>query len=407
MTIDRVSRARALRTHLRALALAACCAAWTSTAAATACGSGNYPFPFTDVAAVGDAFCPGIMQAYVTGVTKGTTATTFGPNDPVSRTQMTTFLQRSIDQEIGRIGRRAALGKWWTPRAYQAMQTINVGNALHCAADGKSIWTATNGNVVQVQASTGKILGTWTNATNSQAVQVGAGKVFATGNLPSAPGALYVIDPTQPAGAVTLAAANIGGNPQALAFDGSRIWSANFNPGSVSIVSLQPTTPYPVTTVTAGFGTLSGILYDGTNIWVTDPTTDPGKLHRLDSAGNVLQSVAVGASPRGAVFDGANIWVPNTFGNSVTVVQAVSGAIVGTIVANPTNQLNGPYGASFDGERVLITNIGGNSVSVFKAADMSVMANVNLGTSVFPYAPCNDGINFFVPLSTANMLVRF
>ena len=52
-------------------------------ARATSCGFGTYPFPYTDVAGVGDAFCPGIMEAYVLGVTKGTTATTFSPNDNV------------------------------------------------------------------------------------------------------------------------------------------------------------------------------------------------------------------------------------------------------------------------------------------------------------------------------------
>ncbi len=30
-----------------------------------------YPFPYTDVSGVGGAFCPGIMEAYVTGVSKG------------------------------------------------------------------------------------------------------------------------------------------------------------------------------------------------------------------------------------------------------------------------------------------------------------------------------------------------
>ena len=48
-------------------------------------GPGPIRFPYTDVAGVGDAFCPGIMEAYVLGVTRGTTPTTFSPNDNVSR----------------------------------------------------------------------------------------------------------------------------------------------------------------------------------------------------------------------------------------------------------------------------------------------------------------------------------
>src|SRR5580704_667165 len=53
------------------------------------CGGVDYPFPYTDVSAVGAAFCPGIMEAYVTGVSKGTTPTTFSPNDNVTRVRMT------------------------------------------------------------------------------------------------------------------------------------------------------------------------------------------------------------------------------------------------------------------------------------------------------------------------------
>lgn len=32
------------------------------------CGGTDYPFPYTDVSGVGAAFCPGIMEAYVTGI---------------------------------------------------------------------------------------------------------------------------------------------------------------------------------------------------------------------------------------------------------------------------------------------------------------------------------------------------
>jgi hypothetical protein len=382
------------------------CALVAGAALATPCGSGNYPFPFTDVAAVGDAFCPGIMQAYTTGVTKGTTATTFSPNEVVPRLQMTTFLQRSIDQDLSRIGRRAALGQWWTSRTRPALQAISVGNALHCTTDGKTVWSASNGNVVQIRASSGAVLGTWTGATSSRAVQVAAGKVYALGGASGAPGILYLIDPAAAPGPAVAAASNLGIDAQAIAFDGRRIWTANTSPGSVSIVTPQASVPYPVTTVATGFGTLSGIVFDGTNMWVTDQSTNPGRLLRLDANGGILQAVTVGPTPRGPVFDGINIWVPNAFSGSVTVVQASTGAVVATIASDALNKLNGPYAAAFDGQRVLVSNVNGNSVTMFKAADLSLIANVDLGPSVFPFAPCSDGINFFVPQANPNALMR-
>jgi hypothetical protein len=49
------------------------------------CGGVTYPFPFTDVSGVGAPFCPGILEAYTVGITKGTTATTFAPDANVTR----------------------------------------------------------------------------------------------------------------------------------------------------------------------------------------------------------------------------------------------------------------------------------------------------------------------------------
>lgn len=366
------------------------------------CGGQSYPFPYTDVSGVGGAFCPGIMEAYVTGVSKGTSPTTFSPNESVIRLDMTTFLQRSLDQLITRASRRASLNQWWVPQDTSAMQLVAVGGSpAFCAIDGENIWTATNSanQVVQVQANTGKIIGTWSAANNSIGVVEVAGKIFATGA--SSPGNLYVLDPTVP-GVVTVAASNLGNLPMGIAFDGTNLWTAN-NGGSVSIIT--PQSPYTVTTVTSGFTAPSGIVYDGAHIWVTDGTA--GKLFQLNGSGGIVQTVNVGAGPGNPAFDGTNIWVPNSVDNTITVIQASSGAVVGTITANASILLNGPSAASFDGARILVTNSTGNSVTVFKAADLSFLANVTTGPSTGPSGACSDGINFWVDLAQTGQLLRF
>jgi DNA-binding beta-propeller fold protein YncE len=371
---------------------------------ATLCGGANYPFPYTDVSGVGAAFCPGIMEAYVTGVSRGTSPTTFSPSDNVPRLQMTTFLQRSLDQGLKRTSRRAALNQWWTSQS-NAVQTIFIGGApAQCAADGENIWVsdAFNNVVIEVQASSSKVLGTWTGAIFAEGVLVAVGKVFVAGF--NSPGDLYVIDPAQAPGAVATAASNLGVHPNGIAFDGSHIWTANSS-GSVSIITPQPSPPYPVTTVTTGFTNPIGILYDGGNIWVTDLIA--GKLFKLDAAGAIVQTVTVGPHPGIPVFDGANIWIPNFGNDSITVVQASTGNVVATIGADVNNQLSGPTAASFDGERVLVSNSGNDSVTVFKAADLSLIANVTTGASTTPNVACSDGINFWVPLRDSAMLLRF
>jgi DNA-binding beta-propeller fold protein YncE len=355
------------------------------------CGGQSYPFPYTDVSAVGAPFCPGIMEAYVTGISKGTTATTFSPNDNVIRLQMTTFLQRTVDQVLTRGSRRAALKQFWTTQS-NALQAFAIsGNPIFCAADGADIWASTGGEVVQVQANTGKVLGTWTGATQSAAVLTAEGKVFVAGG--TVPGSLYVIDPTAVPGPVGVAASTLGDQPSGIAFDGGRLWTANRG-GSVSIITPQASTPYPVMTVTTGFTAPFDILYDGAHIWVTDQTA--GKLFKLDSSGAILQSVTTGSQPVGMVFDGANIWVTNYGDNSLTVVQASTGNVVATMLPDVNNQLNGPSGASFDGERVLVTNDAGGSVTLFNAARLSLIGNVATVPGSNPYSACSDGIDFWV-----------
>jgi hypothetical protein len=230
------------------------------------------------------------------------------------------------------------------------------------------------------------------------------GRVFVTGN--NVPGSLYMIDPTQPVGAVTPLTSSLGNSPEGIAFDGSRIWTANTS-GSVSIVSLNPTT---VTTVTTGFGTPTGILYDGGNIWVTN--TSNSTLLKLNSDGSIAQTINVGDTPQFPVFDGTNIWVPNVSSNSVTVVRVkdANGNPLATAIVVATltgNGLNVPFTAAFDGERILVTNNGGNSVSLWKAADLSPLGTFATGTGTIPIGACSDGLNFWVTFPSMGRLARF
>jgi len=60
---------------------------------------------------------------------------------------------------------------------------------------------------------------------------------------------------------VTTVASNLGDFPRGIAFDGAKVWTANFS-GSISIVT-PGAIPWAVTTVTTGFSSLRGALYDG------------------------------------------------------------------------------------------------------------------------------------------------
>jgi hypothetical protein len=363
------------------------------------CGGATTTLPFTDVA--GSIFFCSIAEAYFSELTKGTSPTTYSPANNVTRDQMAAFITRTMDQSLKRGSRRAALKQFWTSTSANGLGLTTVGLTPQLVeSDGADLWVAnyTSGSVSRVRASDGKLLETWSGAPNALGVLSAKGLIFVTGS--QIPGNLYQIDPTQPAGAVTTLTSSLGGASSGIAFDGIRVWTANTQ-GSISIVSLNPLS---VNTVTTGFNQPAGILYDGANIWVTDIGTSPGKLLKLDSNGNIIQTVDVGGTPFFPVFDGTNIWVPNFSSRTVTVVRASTGAVLATLT---DNGMDIPTTAAFDGERILVTNQSGNSVSLWKAADLTPLGFVSFGATSGPVGACSDGLNFWITLRGSSQLARF
>ena len=315
--------------------------------------------PFTDVAA--DSFCPFVLEIFTLGITTGTSPTTYDPSSAVTRLQMAAFLSRTVDRALQRGSRRSALDQFWTPQNETVLKLTTIGSfAQLIRSDGLDVWVAnsSSNSVSRIRGSDGRLLETWTGATSASAPLMAMGSVFVTGF--TSPGSLYRIDPSQPAGAVTTVASNLGNGSAGLTFDGSRIWAANVLGGSVSIITPGATIPWTVTTV-AGFSVPITTLFDGANVWMTDGNA--GTLRKLDSSGAILQTVTVGGSPVHAAFDGTNIWVPDRNSNAVAVVRASSGAVLSTLTGNG---LDSPRVAAFDGQRVLVTNFNGNSASLWK-----------------------------------------
>ncbi len=181
------------------------------------CGGAPITLPFTDVMTNG-FFC-NIAEAFFSGLTNGTTPTTYSPSDSVPRDQMAAFITRTQDSSLRRGSKRAALQQFWTttPRydsSLGGLGTTVVGTSpLLAASDGEDVWVANNasGTVSRVRGSDGKLLETWTGAINAVGVLAAMGRVFVTGG--TNPGKLYMIDPSQPAGAVTVVASNLGAGP--------------------------------------------------------------------------------------------------------------------------------------------------------------------------------------------------
>jgi DNA-binding beta-propeller fold protein YncE len=349
------------------------------------------------------AFCPFVLEIFYLGVTTGTTPTTYDPTASVSRLQMAAFLSRTVDSALKHGSRRAALDQFWTTQNSTVLGVTTLPASPHLiVSDGADIWVPINGaQVVRVRGSDGKLLETWTGATNAVGSLSAMGKILVTGE--SSPGRLYQIDPAQPAGSVTTVASNLGNASAALAFDGARIWTADGG-SAVSIITPGASIPWTVTNVgSPSFSAPAGIVFDGSNVWITDQNNHT--LMKLDAAGAVLQTITVGSFPQYPVFDGTNIWVPNRGGsNTVSVVRPASGAVLATLTGNG---LQDPIAAAFDGQRVLVTNLGGDSVSLFKAGDLSPLGTFTVGSGISVVGACSDGTYFWLGFETANKLARF
>ena len=354
--------------------------------------------PFTDVSDA--AFCPFVLEIFTLGITTGTSPTTYDPGNSVTRLQMAAFLSRSVDGVLLRGSRRTLVKKFWTPKSplTLGLTTVGAGPRL-VACDGVDVWVgnSTGHSISRVRGSDGRLLATWTGANNPFGLMVAMGQVFGSGS--TIPGRLYRITPSQPAGVVTTVASNLANSPEGITFDGSRIWTAHAN-GTVSIVTPGASIPWTVTTVTVGTA-LTGAVFDGANVWVTDRSA--GTLLKLDANGAVLQTVPLGADAQQAVFDGTNIWAPSFLASSVSVVRASTGALLATLTGNG---LNDAIDAAFDGQRVLVVSFGGETLSLWKAADLTPLGSLPLPGHA-PLGACSDGINFWVTLFGKDALGRF
>lgn len=68
--------------------------------------------------------------------------------------------------------------------------------------------------------------------------------------------------------------------------------------------------------------------------------------------------MTVGRSPRGLAYDGTYVWVANYNDNTVSKVNASTGAVVGTYAVG-----SGPVAVVFDGAYIWVANNSANTLS--------------------------------------------
>jgi len=378
------------------------------------CGGQVVTLPFTDV--MGNFFFCQIAAAYFSGLTNGTTATTYTPGASVPREQMAAFVTRTLDQSLKRGHTRAALGQWSTNRSTTFRYNTFTGyHPQFLACDGLTVWVSNTeaNNVSRVDIKTGTVICTISGIPSPEQIVTVTGSVFVASA--QSPGKIYFghIDVTT--NATFEGFGNTGSSPIGMTYDGQNLWTANLGGGSGGLGSISRVSLDPIqsSTFTTGFSLPIGILFDGANLWVTD--IGDISLKRVDtSTGAVLQTIALSGTPNHPVFDGTNLWIPS--GDRVFVVRGAGGLTgtvpIGTVLAQLTgNGLNGASWAAFDGERICVTSSGAQSVSLWKATDLSPITSVNPFGAYESRGVCSDGLNFFVgmrdTMSGGGLIVRF
>jgi len=357
----------------------------------------SFGLPFTDLGST--SFCAAIAEAYYTGITHGTSATTFSPTASVDREQAAIFATRTLDAALTRGSRRAALGQWWTTRTTQwnagfGVTAVGTGPA-RMTSDGEDVWVTNVGDdtISRVHARDGRLLGTWTGATLPFGILAALGRIFVTG----VGGEIFMIDPTLPPGDVTAVVKDIPDQLSSIAFDGSKLLVL----GGTTIWSIDPTDWSFVPKAKSDIP--SGLVFDGTSLWYTEASGE--HLFKLDASfQNILAEVpvtglgVVGADP---LFDGANIWALGPLDDTITVVRASDGVIVKKMSAAGGIPLKRPYLAAFDGRRVAVSNDG--FVSIFNSTDLSFQGTLP-SPGIGPV--CSDGIDFWLGIGP-NSIGRF
>ncbi|HTS30235.1 MAG TPA: S-layer homology domain-containing protein [Bryobacteraceae bacterium] len=336
---------------------------------------------FSDVPS-SSVYCPFILEAFITNITQGTSATTFNPNDNVNRNQAATFLTRTMDGTLHRASIRSAIGKSWSPTSSNGSVITDVGGRItDIVTDGTYLWIArADSKVLKVGAADRRSLETWTIPSNApQKLGVFAGLVWIADDQ----GNLYNFNPTGTAGAASPVLTNFGipPGPPTLAFDGSNVWWASANGTKIAI--------YPVASpgnFTFSLGTnvnIDGMVFDGTNMWVLTSDSRLSKLNIPSSTGAVPTVVETVTIP-GVVndcrmlYDGGNIWVPIGTTGTLYVIRPSPGAGVASLIVKneAIPDVAYPYVAAFDTENVMIAGLNNGSVALYKATSLTHIRTV-------------------------------
>ena len=352
---------------------------------------------FTDVPST-SVYCSFILEAYYTGITQGTSATTFSPSATLPREQAVTFLSRTMDNTLHRGTVRTAIGKTWSPTSIASGTAADVAAAVNdIVSDGIYLWVARNdGKILKMGSTDRRVLEIWSIPSGiPRKLGFFAGVLWIADNQ----GGLSQLNPAATVGTASLVTNGTGitGDFPALAFDGTNIWWAGS--GGNNKLSTLPIGGTNGLTFSPGAG-ISGLVFDGTSMWVLMNDSHLLKMS-TPSAGapvpSIVETLTLPAATGDCrmVFDGDNIWITSPVTGTLYVVRpSLSLGSPSTIVKNEAiPDVAAPYVASFDGEYVMIGGTNNGNVALYRATTLQRVRTFATGASAIR-GIASDGRNF-------------
>lgn len=202
---------------------------------------------------------------------------------------------------------------------------ISVGTITNMMYDGRFIWLA-GGGIYKIDIALKSIVGIY-NIPVPKVICSDGTKIWVASNN----GFLYSIQNN-----IISNAGAIGSNAVAMIFDGTYL---NILYGGSSIIRYLNGSP--VSSFPTSPGGSFGMVYDGTNFWVSNNGSN--SISRINGITGITETYPMSFSPREILFDGSHIWVNGIIGGppggGILAKITLSGNIIQTFAPGGTNFL--------------------------------------------------------------------
>ncbi len=187
---------------------------------------------------------------------------------------------------------------------------------------------------------------------------------------------------------------SVGNGPSDITFDGSYLWVANAQDGSIS--KIRPRDGVVEDTFSVGTNAF-GVAYDGSHVWVA--ANNDGAIHKVrPSDGAIVATISTPGQPRFLAFDGTYLWASNHGLGTVMKIRAADAVLLDSYSTG-----GAPTQIEFDGTYLWVSNVFQASVARIRASDGAV-DTIDVGQ--FPTGIAFDGSHVWVALGGESSVVK-